>query len=343
MPEGFIENQEVQNFRPQAKRDFSRAGFALFAMFLVSQLLQGALGLLLNKIWPTYAEDVPILYWVVLFGPIYLVALPVCLAILRKIPADTDIAAQPPEGQPLSFVRWLRLLPVAVFLMYCGSLIGTVFSLVLSKVIPSIESSGGAGVNPLLELLSGPGLIPRILVVCVIGPLVEEFVFRKQLIDRTRIYGEELSVLFSAVMFGLFHGNLKQGVYAALLGLLLGYVYLRTRNILYSFGIHFCVNFLGGVIAPAAALSGGEIDLTDLAEMTELPPGLIAFGACVVVLFVLGGALFIALWRKVFFLPAERELQGKDKNVSWQNAGVILFSLLGIGSIILMFVMGAAF
>ncbi|MBO4881673.1 MAG: hypothetical protein J5555_08305, partial [Firmicutes bacterium] len=68
MPEGFIENQEVQYFRAQAKRDFSRAGFALFAMFLVSQLLQGALGLILNKIWPTYAEDVPILYWVVLFG-----------------------------------------------------------------------------------------------------------------------------------------------------------------------------------------------------------------------------------------------------------------------------------
>ena len=343
MPEELMENREVQSFRLQARRDFSRVGFALFAMFLVSQLLQSALGMILNKVWPTYAEDVPILYWVVLFAPIYLVALPVCLAILRKVPTDREIAAQPPEGQSLSFLRWLRLLPVALFLMYCGSLIGTAFSLVLSKVIPSIDSSGGAGVNPLLELLSGPGLIPRILVVCVIGPFVEEFVFRKQLIDRTRIYGEELSVLFSAVMFGLFHGNLKQGVYAALLGLLLGYVYLRTRNILYNFGIHFCVNFLGGVIAPAAALSGGDIDLTDLTEMTEIPASLIAFGACVVVLFVLGGALFIALWRKVFFLPAERELQGKDRHVSWQNPGVILFSLLGIGSIILMFVLGVEF
>lgn len=343
MPEEIMENQEVQSYRPQAKRDFSRLGFALFAMFLVGQLGQGLLGIILNKVWPTYAEDVPVLYWVVLFAPIYLIALPVCLAILRKVPADKAIAAQPAEGQSLSFIRWLRLLPVAVFLMYCGSLIGTAFTLVISKLIPGGGILSEQNIDPLLELLSGPGLLPRILVVCVIGPFVEEFVFRKQLIDRTRIYGEELAVLFSAVMFGLFHGNLKQGVYAALLGLLLGYVYLRTRNILYSFGIHFCVNFLGGVIAPAAALSGGEIDLTDLTEMTELPAGLIIFGLCIVTLFVLGGALFIALWRKVYFLPAERELQGKDKRVSWQNPGVILFGLLGLASVIAMFVLGITF
>ena len=339
MPEEF----EVRNFRPQAKRDFSRAGFALFAMFVVSQILQGLAGTLMKRAWPTYAEDMPILYWVVLFAPLYLAALPVCLAILRKVPRDVEIAAQPAEGQPLGFFRWLRLLPVAVFLMYCGSLIGTAFTLVISKLIPGGGILSEQNIDPLLELVGGTDLLPRILVVCVIGPFVEEWVFRKQLIDRTRIYGEELSVLFSAVMFGLFHGNLKQGVYAALLGLLLGYVYLRTRSILYSFGLHFCVNFLGGVIAPAAALSGGETDLTNLSDMTELPAGLIVFGFCVVAVFILGGALFIALWRKVFFLPAERELQGKDWNASWQNPGVILFGLLGIASIAAMFVLGVTF
>ena len=336
MPEEF----EVQSFRPQAKRDFSRVGFALFAMFLVSQLVQVGLALLLDRLWPTYAEDMPILYWVVMFAPIYLIALPVCLAILRKVPADRTVAEHPAEGQPLSFFQWLRLIPVAFFLMYCGSLIGTVFTFVISKVIPS---RGGEDAYPLLELLSGPGFIPRVLIVCVVGPFVEELVFRKQLIDRTRIYGEELSVLFSAIMFGLFHGNLKQGVYAALLGLLLGYVYLRTRNILYNFGIHACVNFVGGVIAPAVVTGESTGDLTNLYEMTELPVSLFLFGFCVIVLFLLGGILFVTLWRKVFFLPSERELQGKEKHASLQNPGVILFSLLCIGSIILMFVMGATF
>ena len=341
MTEDF-EVQQIQSYRPEAKRAFSRIGFALFAMFLVSQVLQTSLVLFLQSVWPTYAEDVPILYWVVLFVPLYCVALPVCLAILRKVPTDRAIAAQPPEGGPMNFLQWIRLLPVAFFLMYSGSLIGTVFSQILSKVIPSVNS-GAESVNPLLELLSGPGLIPRILVVCVAGPFVEELVFRKQLVDRTRIYGEELSVLFSSVMFGLFHGNLKQGVYAALLGLLLGYVYLRTRNIFYNFGIHACVNFVGGVIAPAAAAGSVDADLTDLSEMTEISPGLLAFGFCVIVLFLLGGGLFISLWKKVRLLPAERELQGKEKNACWQNPGVILFSLLGIGSILLMFVMGITF
>ncbi len=337
------EEQGTNSFKPQAKRDFSRVGFALFAMFLTGQLTQGALGFLLRKFWPTYAEDVPILYWVVLFAPIYLVALPICLWILRRVPRDRTIAEHPAEGQPMGFFRWLRLLPVALFLMYCGNLIGMLFTLVISKLVPGSGILSGEDLNPLLELLSGPGFWPRVAVVCLIGPFAEELVFRRNLIDRTRIYGEELSVLFSSVMFGLFHGNLQQGVYAALLGLLLGYVYLRTRDIRCSFGIHACVNFLGGVIAPAALLGDTTGDLTDLSSMTEIPGSLIAFGFCVILLFLLGGILFLALWRRVFFLPAERELQGREKQASWKNPGVILFGLLCAASIAAMFILGITF
>ena len=56
MPEEF-EGLEVPDFRPQAKRDFSRVGFALFAMFLISQLGQIVLSFVLDSVWPTYAED----------------------------------------------------------------------------------------------------------------------------------------------------------------------------------------------------------------------------------------------------------------------------------------------
>ena len=334
MMEAF-EIQEQQTYRQEAKRAFSRAGFALSLMFLISQLLQVALELVMSSVWPTYAEDVPILYWVVMFAPIYCAGMPAGLAILRKIPTDRDICEQPAEGESMSLARWIRLLPIAFFLMYSGSMIGTLFTAILTSVLPSFNT-GGEDINALLELLSGPGLIPRILVVCIAGPFMEEYVFRKQLIDRTRIYGEELSVLFSSVMFGLFHGNLKQGLYATLLGLLLGYVYLRTRKILYSFGIHACVNFMGGVIAPAV-VSGVDADLMDGAA------GVIAFGFAVIVLFVLGCVLFITQWKKVRLLPAERELQRKEKDASWQNGGVILFCVLGSISILLTLMMGIGF
>ena len=62
-----------------------------------------------------------------------------------------------------------------------------------------------------------------------------------------------------------------------------------------------------------------------------------------VVLFVLGCVLFITQWKKVRLLPAERELQRKEKDASWQNGGVILFCVLGSISILLTLMMGIGF
>lgn len=331
IPDGGQAPQPSVSYRKEARKAFSRAGFALFAMFAIGQALQGTVAFALQRWWPTFQTDSPIVFWLALFGPLYLVAMPIALLIFRKIPR-AQIAEEP---EKLPFGRWLSLLPIALFLMYTGNLIGTGMTMLLSKVFPGASLDAG-DINPIMDLVNGTGLLPRILVVCFLGPLVEEFIFRKQLIDRTRVYGEELSVVFSAVMFGLFHGNLQQGVYAALFGLLLGYVYLKTRNLLYSWSIHVCVNFVGGVIAPAMVFDNmGE----DLETIENLGP-VVAFGACVIVLFILGFILFLRQWRYVRFAPAEKELAPRERGVSWQNPGVILFALLGIGSIVAVFAIG---
>ena len=45
-------------------------------------------------------------------------------------------------------------------------------------------------------------------------------------------------MLFSGLMFGLFHGNLNQFVYAFVLGLCFGFIYVKTGNIRYTIGLH---------------------------------------------------------------------------------------------------------
>ncbi|MCR4805630.1 MAG: hypothetical protein K5981_08250, partial [Clostridia bacterium] len=57
-------------------------------------------------------------------------------------------------------------------------------------------------------------------------------------------------------------------------------------------------------------------------------------------LFILGFILFLRQWPYVPFAPAENELAPRERGVSWQNPGVILFALLGIGSIAAVFVLG---
>ena len=72
-----------------AKKEFSRAGFALLALGLVTTILQ----LLLSTVFTAmaYASGMEIpewAIWVTTFVPLYLGGVPVALLILRKIPAE---------------------------------------------------------------------------------------------------------------------------------------------------------------------------------------------------------------------------------------------------------------
>ena len=69
--------------------------------------------------------------------------------------------------------------------------------------------------------------------------------FRKTILKALLPYGEGFAIITSAVLFGLMHQNIRQIFYATMAGVLLGYVYSRTRSYLCVFLIHFCNNFIG--------------------------------------------------------------------------------------------------
>ncbi len=62
----------------------------------------------------------------------------------------------------------------------------------------------------------------------VVSPLAEEVVFRGLIYNRMKkYYPTALSAVISAVIFGVWHGNLIQAVYGSVMGLLLAYIYER--------------------------------------------------------------------------------------------------------------------
>lgn len=77
-------------------------------------------------------------------------------------------------------------------------------------------------------------------------PIAEEMVFRggvlRKLLD---ISGQRLhwvAIVVSALIFALLHGNLAQGTHAFLMGLLLGWMYYRTKSIIPSVAVHWVNN-----------------------------------------------------------------------------------------------------
>ena len=86
----------------------------------------------------------------------------------------------------------------------------------------------------------------------VIAPLAEEFLFRFVLLGRIRKWtGSTLAgVLASSFLFGIYHGNIVQGVYAFVLGCALALTYLYYKNIwtaVFFHGIGNTVIFLCGM------------------------------------------------------------------------------------------------
>lgn len=97
---------------------------------------------------------------------------------------------------------------------------------------------------------------------CIVGPFMEELMFRDFLLKRARIFGDRTAVVYTALMFGLMHGNLAQFLYATVIGLILGYVAVKTNSIRYTVLLHIVINTFGSVIAFGEMIAygiGGEL------------------------------------------------------------------------------------
>lgn len=316
-------NYDLKNER----KIFSRIGFALSAILVVAFVAQAICVVAPKLIWGenNWFSTSSWGFWISSFAPIYLFAIPAGLLIMKKIPA------QKPEEHQLKTGKFLTVLPIMFFVMYTGNIIGTVLSAVLS---------GGKAQNALDQYATDTNPL-KVVVMVILAPVLEEYVFRKQLIDRTHRYGEKLTVLLSGLTFGLLHQNLFQFFYAFGIGVIFAYIYLRTGKLRYTVLMHAIVNFMGAVIAPWI-LSIVDLDkissistATNEEAMTlilEVLPGLIVmlvYAFLLMGLSILGLILFILSLRKLIWKPSENQLpQGSAFKTVYKNVGMILYIIL---------------
>ena len=88
------------------------------------------------------------------------------------------------------------------------------------------------------------------LTLCLIGPLVEELIFREGIARQLRSLGMRTfwAALLSAAAFGIFHMNAAQAVAALLLGTALGLHYFRTNDLRLCLTAHVLNNTLAVIL-----------------------------------------------------------------------------------------------
>ena len=234
-----------------AKRDFSRIGLAYALLTLSVQLLAIGATYLVYALAPA-AVTSWWWTWVVSLVPLYGMSLPLMWLILRGLPAaphNTDCFHRGATTEKPSFglVQWILLLIIGFGCMTAGGLAGNIIMAILSELLDYDYA------NALSGAVENSPVWATFIATCICAPLGEELLFRKLLIDRTRRYGDLPSILLSGLLFGLFHGNLFQFFYAAMVGMVLAYVYTRSGKYLWCVAMHAAVNFMGSIVTPALA------------------------------------------------------------------------------------------
>lgn len=306
----------------RARKTFSRIGLALCAILVIATALQ-VLWFLDRDSWMVTTSWG---MWLGTFLPMYLVAIPVSLWIMHKLPAHK------PQDHKLGAKKFFVAFAISVCVMYAGNLVGTVLSMVLS---------GGNAQNAVMEYAMDNNPL-KVLFMVILAPLLEEYVCRKQIIDRTRRYGEKTAVFLSALVFGLLHQNLFQFFYAFGLGLIFAYIYTRTGRLRYPILLHMIINFMGGVIAPwlltlvdmeaMASIDPMASTAELMALYADILPGLAVY--MLYFLFLLGMSttglvlLIIQCTKLVWFKGEEQLPAGTAIKTVYFNLGMVLYVLL---------------
>ncbi|WP_034527336.1 CPBP family intramembrane glutamic endopeptidase [Bifidobacterium stellenboschense] len=317
----------------EAHRRFMLVGVALCVTVAFWVGLNTVLSGLLRPLFPVGAP-----MWLSMLissGPLYAVAMPLGFTVLARVPA-----LQVREF-PLGGKRFWMLMVACFPIMTVGGLIGDW----LSQAV-----SGGTATNRVSDMVMQSDPWVNALFVVLLAPIFEEWLFRRQIIDRTRRYGERTAIVLSAFAFALFHMNLYQFFYAFGIGLVLGYAYMRTGRLRYCIIMHMVINTSGSLVGPAilkligagggdvAKLTDGSMSEAEMMRFAETNPTAMAgvmllglYGVLLVAL-TIAGAVIIAMnaRRLEFFDPPEQLPKWYGARLAFLNPGMAVYAVLTV-------------
>lgn len=318
----------------QAKSHFSKLGLMFILGTLLVYAVQFAASGIATAINPELLNSTGSTLLITMI-PMYAVALPLMMLLIRRLPAV------PIGKKRITVGQWI----IAAIICYGGMYVGNLLGIITTQIVGMLK--GCPVSNAMLEVATSSQLWINFILMVLCAPVFEELIFRKLLIDRTVKYGEGLAVLFSGLMFGLFHGNINQFSYAFILGLFFGFIYVKTGNVLYPIFLHMFINFFGSVLG---VLVMNFIDYNSLMEAVSDPglmtaymadhlPQLMIYGVYTLLIFgmaVAGIILFLVKMKKIKLLPGEVTIPKKKRfSTTVLNVGMGAYFLFWIAIILI--------
>ena len=139
--------------------------------------------------------------------------------------------------QKLCYKSLIFSILISIGMLFAFGYINLVFGEFLASI--GIRSSSSSivinGFSDYILLVFFVGVLPAIF---------EEFFFRGLLLTANKSISSLFAIVISALAFSLYHGSVSMLIYQFIYGLVLGYVFIKTSNLLYGIIIHFLNNFI---------------------------------------------------------------------------------------------------
>ena len=323
--------EERENKKRKVKKLFSRVFFALFLYIIISQMLSAVIYAVASVLLSPekYTEFAASSLWAIIIssGVQYIIAFPIFILAL----AGTK-RAEEKERTKLSGKELLLMFFIGEAMMFVGSIIGNLLNSFVGSITGTIPE------NDIATIITEVPMWLIFIIVVIVGPIVEELICRKLIIDRLSAWGDHIAILFSAVAFGLIHANLYQFFYAALLGALLGYIYTRTRDVRYTILLHMIFNFMGSIVGLLVQGAMNEFyiqyDLMAMGEQFDLFS--LGFNGMVTLLYsnaqygMVAGGIFAL----VHMLKKKKIRIDRDKELYLPDAEIVKSGIVNVGSLL---------
>ena len=150
--------------------------------------------------------------------------------------------------------------PVWNYVLMAAAVIGAVLGLNVLLELLGLTTSSDAYQTVQEQQYAAPFVIG---IICygLIIPVVEEMIFRGIIFNcLRRVMNLKIAAILSAVVFGVYHGNVVQGVYAFLMGLLLVYGYEYFGSFIVPALIHVAANVIAYMLGTAGTAVAGLVN-----------------------------------------------------------------------------------
>ena len=188
---------------------------------------------------------------------------------------------------------------MGIGMLFFGLLPTTQFTLLMAKL-------GSSAITVVPQLSTWYDYILSAIIICIMPAIGEELIFRKAICDGMHDVADWKVILIAGAAFSLSHFNLAQTIHQLFIGVLLAYIYIKTKNITLTMIMH-CIN--NALALYLTKIFGNEIWQSLTVE-----------GIC----FACG---FVALFVGLFFLYKK---SNKLENKKIGQVQMITFALLAV-------------